>query len=581
MRIVRSVFLLVAIITAMDIGYLYLSGQRVSRIDAKIIAAQGATDRVADVLSTLKDAETGQRGFLLTGKETYLEPYTAAIARLGDDLHTIDSLATIDGLAGNDVSRLKQLATDKLHELDQTIQIRRDKGLSASLDVVNSDVGMQQMQDIRGIVARMLAEKASEESDLRWSADRLVAFRNGAFAAVGLFTLAFLWWAYRLVRENMAQREAASIAKDNFLATLSHELRTPLSPVLNMLNLWEASKTFPVSLIGDVQLMRRNVELEARLIDDLLDMTRIIKGKLPLNLETVDLHSVLDSVAEMYQSDIHGKGLRLSIQLNATQYHVCGDAARLQQIFWNIIKNAIKFTPESGLIEVSTINDAEGRISVSIHDTGIGMTAEALTRVFQPFEQASGKSFQQYGGLGLGLAISRAMTEAHGGEIAAESDGSGKGATFTVKLSCVDSAGAEALSSTSPTVDLSKSQSMHILLVEDHEDTALVMCRLLTEMGHQVTVANSIASALVAASGPFDILLSDIGLPDGTGIDLIRQLRRQYGDRFPAVALTGFGMEDDIDKCKAAGFDDHLTKPVNFRLLHKVISSAATRVRRQ
>lgn len=367
------------------------------------------------------------------------------------------------------------------------------------------------------------------------------------------------------------EAEAANIAKDNFLATLSHELRTPLTPVLATLSSWEARRSFPKELTEDLAMVRRNVDLEARLIDDLLDLTRIAKGKIALNFEVLDVQRVLDSVLDMYQSDINGKRITLSVLPQATMRHVRGDSGRLQQVFWNIVKNAVKFTPERGTIDISIKNDENGHVQVIVTDNGAGMSESMLQRLFQPFEQ---ETAGRYGGLGLGLAITKKLLEAQQGTIEARSAGQGKGASFIVTLPCVSApALAEPVSPAQRKVERKfVDTGYRVLLVEDHADTARVLSRLLAGNGHAVITAYSIAEALAALrENDFDILISDIGLPDGTGIDLIRAVREDLRKNMPAVALTGFGMEDDIKRTLHAGFNDHLTKPVNFARLELTI----------
>jgi len=216
------------------------------------------------------------------------------------------------------------------------------------------------------------------------------------------------------------EAEAANIAKDNFLATLSHELRTPLTPVLATLSSWESRQIFPKELADDLEVVRRNVDLEARLIDDLLDLTRIAKGKFVLNMEILDVQKVLDAVVTMYRADIKCKRINLSVRPDADQYFVRGDPGRLQQAFWNILKNAVKFTPEDGSIAITTHNDQQGKVQITFNDSGLGMSPEMLGRLFQPFEQ---ETAGRYGGLGLGLAITKTILEAQHGTIEAKSDG--------------------------------------------------------------------------------------------------------------------------------------------------------------
>lgn len=390
------------------------------------------------------------------------------------------------------------------------------------------------------------------------------------------------------LRDAKEAAEAANIAKDNFLATLSHELRTPLTPVLATLGAWEHAADFPAALREDVEMIRRNVDLEARLIDDLLDLTRIVKGKIALNFEVLNVHTLLGSVVRMYRSEVQGKRLDLSMRLEAEAHFVRADPGRLQQAFWNLLKNATKFTAEGGRIVVTTRNDARGRVQIVVQDNGIGISSEALARLFNPFEQGSDEVVKRYGGLGLGLAITRTLLEAQAGGIAAESEGPGRGATFIITLPAVEkpaetkpaetksagsAVGSFGVAPGQPAETAGEAaKCFRLLLVEDHADTARVLARLLRGNGHQVTVAGSVQQALgTAINEPFDLLVSDIGLPDGTGIDLIRQLRQQHGSGLRAVALTGFGMEDDVARCREAGFHDHLTKPVNLQKLEAAI----------
>jgi signal transduction histidine kinase len=375
--------------------------------------------------------------------------------------------------------------------------------------------------------------------------------------------------------ENLArakeEAEAANMAKDNFLASLSHELRTPLTPVLATLSSWEARRSFPKELSEDLAMVRRNVDLEARLIDDLLDLTRIAKGKITLNPEVLNVQKALDAVIAMYLSDIRGKRIRLTVRPLPGDCFARCDPGRLQQAFWNVLKNAVKFTPEGGKIDIAALNDGQGRVRVVITDTGIGISKPMLTRLFQPFEQ---ETAGHYGGLGLGLAITKRLLEAQHGTIEARSEGSGKGSSFTITLPCED----PPLVSSSGHAErreferLSSDGSYRVLLIEDHPDTARVLGRLLGGNGHTVTTVHSIAEALtVLRHQDFDILVSDIGLPDGTGIELIEAVRGELQKQTPAIALTGFGMEEDVRRTLQAGFTEHLTKPVNLARLEQTI----------
>src|SRR4029079_12594545 len=289
---------------------------------------------------------------------------------------------------------------------------------------------------------------------------------------------------YKAAQKALSEAERANHAKDRFLAMLRHELRTPLTPVLTSIFEVESEEHISPEVRDSLQVIRRNVELEARLIDDLLDLTRISKGKLQLSLEYVDAHVLLRSALDICQSEIKNKKLRVETELDATKVNLRADPARLQQIFWNLIKNAVKFTPKRGQLTLRTSDEVDGRLRVSITDTGIGIDSETLPKVFNAFEQGERSGT---GGLGLGLAITKALVETHGGQITAESAGEGLGATFTASFPLAEPASP----ATTRNVSLpgGARKSMRILLVEDHEDTNRSLTNLLRRRGYQVQSA--------------------------------------------------------------------------------------------
>ena len=364
--------------------------------------------------------------------------------------------------------------------------------------------------------------------------------------------------------------EEASRAKDQFLAVLSHELRTPLTPVLLTVSLLENDPGLPAQLRDDVRTIRRNVEMEARLIDDLLDLTRITRGKLQLDVQTADVHLLIRTARDICCGD-GAAGAGVELHLAATRHHVGADPARLQQVFWNLLNNARKFTPPGGRIVIRTSDTPGGRIRIEVSDTGAGIEPGLLPRVFNAFEQGEAGPARRFGGLGLGLAICKALVEMHGGTIAASSEGRDRGATFVVDLPAAPvgpptppHGGGHAGGSASGRV-------LRILLVEDHGATAQVMQKLLSRSGHAVAAAGSVREALALADRePFDLVISDLGLPDGSGHDLMRELRT----RRPAVrgiALSGYGMADDLRRSGEAGFAAHVTKPTDLDRLQATI----------
>jgi len=373
-----------------------------------------------------------------------------------------------------------------------------------------------------------------------------------------------------LARARMAA-EAANEAKDQFIAALSHELRTPLTPVLMTAASLEADESLPPHVRHELSLLRRNVDLEARLIDDLLDLTRIVRGKIELRSEKVDIHAVLANAVEISRREIEEKDIQLEHDLLASHTFAQADAVRIQQILWNLLRNAVKFTPAGGKITVRS-REENGALIVSISDTGIGIEPEAIGRIFSPFEQADRLVTKRFGGLGLGLAISRRLAELHGGSISAESAGRNQGSTFTLTLPLAASSADKAVSPVvSSTVSSHVARQLRILLVEDHQDTRRSMAKLLSRT-HQVCDVQNMRLALEAARGEkFDLVISDIGLPDGSGLELMQELRKLYN--LQGICLSGFGMEEDIARSAAAGFQHHLTKPIDLRKLQSAIES--------
>jgi signal transduction histidine kinase len=369
---------------------------------------------------------------------------------------------------------------------------------------------------------------------------------------------------------------AANAAKDQFLAQLSHELRSPLTPVIAMVGELEAEMPDSKPVKEALEVVRRNVELEARLIDDLLDITRISKGKLQLSFEPISIHQILQRAYEICRNEIEAKNLEVNFGLRAVHTYVEGDPARLQQVFWNLIKNSVKFTPEKGRISIETLNPTPNKIEVRIIDTGIGIESETIHKIFDAFEQGQSDITRRFGGLGLGLTISKTLIDAHGGHIRVQSSGKNQGAVFTVELKTVESPierdghGEDRPADRKP--DVAVASNRRVLVVDDHYDTCLGMKRMLERRGYQITVAHSAEQAVEKVrTQEFDLLISDIGLPDRSGYDLMREVRSNKP--LPGIALSGFGSEQDVNQAREAGFAEHLTKPINFERLEKTIQS--------
>jgi PAS domain S-box-containing protein len=706
----------IAVVLISGIGAIFWTGQIAIQSAVDVRRHDSVVQRLQDTLSTLKDAETGQRGFLLTGNRTYLEPYNVAVSGIPLYINAIKSYADSGEIPAEEMRGIVAGINEKMAELARTVELTREGRTEEALAVVNTSDGNRTMQDIRDRIDRLIQIQNRASTSAVFSARRAMTARNVVFAVVILICLAFLVWVYRRIRREMNKQhvsaldnqrqkeilsvtlasigdaviltdtsaritylnaaaeeltgwksqeaqgeacekvfrivdettretaaspvskvlasgrtvglatrtllirkdgselpiddsgapirerdgtirgvvlvfrdfsehkaaekllvaakqevEAASRAKDRFIAALSHELRTPITPLLATLSNWKNAKELPENWPEVVSMLLRNVEIEARLIDDLLDLARIQSGRMSLQPTILPIGTAIEAARTVFQSEIASKKLQVRVD-GPMQTPVSADPARIQQVFWNLLGNAIKFTPVGGSIQIRTELLGSDTIRVVFTDTGVGMTRGTIESLFQRFEQGEGAASRDRNrGLGLGLAISKALVEAHHGTISGESDGPGNGSRFVVTLPvAMPKDGPAIAGSARPAPE----DPMHLklLLLEDHADTATVLTLLLQSHGHHVVTCGTIAQALdVIRSRPFDVILSDIGLPDGSGIDFLREARKMCTT--PAIALTGYGMEADLAAYAAAGFDRQLTKPVDFELLVATIQA--------
>jgi len=375
--------------------------------------------------------------------------------------------------------------------------------------------------------------------------------------------------------------------KDEFLSTVSHELRTPLTAMLGWSRMLQGDSFESDVAARAIETIKRNAKAQAQIIDDILDVSRIITGHLYLELQPIELAPVLESAINVVRPTAEAKGIQIEVQFEQEPTAVSGDPNRLQQVFWNLLSNAVKFTPAGGKVTVR-LRQVDSKVEIEVTDTGQGITAEFLPFVFDRFRQADSTSTRQHGGLGLGLAIARHLIEIHGGSIEARSGGQGQGATLIVRLPLVGSvvespdavttarqidAGAE---SRVRLKDQQRLSGLHVLIVDDDQDTLELLSAALTQRSATVTTASSAAEAISALKlfRP-DVLISDIARPGEDGYELIEKvIALNVVPAIPAIAITAYAKQEDKERALAAGFQRYLAKPVELGELITAVAEA-------
>ena len=556
-------------------------------------------------VTALRDAHEAIIGYLLIGTDNTARKQVEQERekldqRLRDQQFYTRSLieSNIDAIMTTDP---QGIITDVNNQMEALTGCTRDELIGAPFkncftDLDRAEAAIKQVLSEKKVVNYELTARARDGKETVVSYNAATFYDRdrslqGVFAAARDITerkLAEVALLKAIDELRSAQRaaERASKAKDGFLAALSHELRTPLTPVLLAAAALREDERLPADAREQLGMMERNIALEARLIDDLLDLTKIAHGKLRFRSEPCDAHHLIGRSVEIVGDDARAKGIIIESTFAAQPSRLMADPARFQQVIWNLLRNAVKFTQQSGRISIRTREDktTEGAIwlRIEVSDSGIGIDPARLEQIFLPFDQGGLTGDHRFGGVGLGLAIARAVVELHGGRISAQSAGVNCGATFVVELPCV----VESPSGISDIVSPASAGSslrqtlpplapLRLLLVEDHESTLQTLSRLLQRDGHRVVTATTVAEALDAAAGnPFDLVISDLGLPDGSGTELMEELRDTYGLR--GIALSGYGTEEDTARSREAGFATHLVKPVAIADLRRAIISLAS-----
>jgi PAS domain S-box-containing protein len=701
------------------------------------------------ILSLLKDAETGQRGFVITGDAEYLDPYDNALRLLPEHIQKLRELIRDHPGQQANVAQLEPLVASRLAKLQEGIEARRRSGLDAAAGVILTDQGKRLMDGIRDVCATMLEEESrlygARSARLSGDARMATAVNVGGLALAGVLVLgatvlltranrlgdeeraarrvsdaiaaasleaeerlrttvqsigdaviatddqgrvtlmnpvaqALTGWTeagarghaledvFQIVnettrqpvespvtrvlreggvvglanhtiligrdgrevaiddsaapirgaegrmlgvvmvfrdvterrelerrrttlleREQAARREAEMVSrgKDEFVATLSHELRTPLNAIFGWVRMLQAGTLEPEAARRALEVIERNTRTQLQLIEDLLDMSRIVTGKLNVEMRALDLREVVDAAVDTVRPAAEARGLVLEVHRGIEASVVSGDADRLQQVVWNLLSNAIRFTQKGGRIDV-WIDRQGSDEEIRVVDTGRGIAPDFLPYVFDRFRQADTSTARTHSGLGIGLALVRHLVELHGGTVLAASEGEGRGATFTVRLPrrATLAVAAEAkdrrVGPVAPAPPAERLSGLHVLVVDDDADARDLVRAALVQAGARVTTAVSATAALDALDAMnVDVLVSDIGMPGGDGYELIAAVRaRDHGARLPAVALTAYARRADRERALRAGFNLHVSKPIDPGTLVLVVGMVSGRTER-
>ncbi len=605
-----------ALLAILAIGFVsYTETSVLASSSARVQRSYDVLQTLHDLNTALTDTETNQRGFLLTQDATYLDQYDAAIAQIRLALTELRRLTTNEQPTGDAIGRLAQLAGAKLDDMQHSIHAWQRGQRHGALAPLNGVDGRQIMDDFRRNTLELEAEQ-KQLLDLQRRREYHARLASEAvLVATILLSLSFVGAAAIISRrfderrrllekeiiehqrseerrevlltsERAARSEAerATRLKDEFVATMSHELRTPLNAIVGWASILRRDRR-PETVIQGVEVIERNAKVQARMVEDLLDMSRILSGKLAMDLQRTDLAVVIEAAVAAVRPTADAKSVQLQTEISATR-PVTGDSGRLQQVIWNLLTNAIKFTPENGLVSVrmreAHIAGAPS-IQISVSDSGQGIDSKFLPFVFDRFRQADASTTRRHGGLGLGLSIVKTLVEMHGGTVEVESLGEGRGATFTVRLPLAQGHTLPVLETPadharrSDETDKSRLIGLRILVVDDEADARTLARRVLEERGAEVVTVCSAAEALaVIQQDPgVSVLVSDIGMPEHDGYDLITRLRALPGraGRVPAIALTALARDEDRKRALQAGYQVHISKPVDPAELVAVIAT--------
>jgi signal transduction histidine kinase/ActR/RegA family two-component response regulator len=573
-------------------------------------------DHANQVQTSMVDMETGLRAYVITGDPKFLEPYDRAQQPLEDYLGKLKEEIKVPEAA----QRLGEIATrsGQWREYAETVKSLVGKNDEAR-SLVMTGRGKELMDGFRESSEKLIsiesALRQQQSRTARTTATIVLATSIGICLLVGLLSaflvrkqLLAVAGTYsralkfaqdselektQLLANERAMRSAAEHAnrmKDEFLSNLSHELRTPLNAILGWSQLLRRGADDPQEISQGLETIERNARMQTQLIEDLLDMSRIISGNIRIDIQRVAPITFIEAAIRTIQPAADAKNVRIEQMLDPLAGPVSGDPARLQQIMWNLLSNAVKFTPKGGKVQV-VLERVNSHLEITVADTGEGIAPEFLPYVFDRFRQADASSTRKHGGLGLGLAIVKQLVELHGGSVRVKSAGESKGASFVVHLPLTvihPPADQEkrlhprTASQDGPPVHTVRLDGIKVMVVDDHKDAQELIRRVLEDCGAKVVTCSSAAEALPALELERPaVLLSDIGMPDTDGYEFLRRVRElgaERGGQVPAVALTAFARSEDRTKALLSGFMAHMIKPVEPAELAATIAAVAGRV---
>ncbi len=547
----------------------YLNARRLIVNERLVAHSDDAIVNLTGLLAALQNAETSQRGYLLTGRDAQLRSYKDATARIQEEIAALKRTVKTSARQQARLGMLRQEVAHKLAQLDRTIALEEAGDPVAAVALVRTGAARTLTHEIRAQIAAMrtaedaLLEQRASDSE-RSSRATIVAI-----VAPTLIGAILLGLVFYLSNRRMAELREADRHKDEFLALLAHELRGPLAPLRNGLELIKRSEAETLRQRA-CALMERQLEQLIRLVNDLLDASRVARGKIELHRALVEIGASVREVAEVERPLAEAAGLQLETIVPAEPLFVHGDPMRLTQVFRNLLQNARKYTETGGRIEIRLARE-HGQAVVRIKDTGMGIPPAKLEAIFEMFAQIEPGVPRSQGGLGIGLALARRLLALHGGTVHALSEGPGRGSEFVVQLPLTAKIERDANAPREEVV----APSRRILVVDDNVDTATSLAVLLRLAHHETYTAHDGLEALQAADRlQPDVVLLDVQMPELDGYEVCRRIRqRPWGKNVTLVAVTGLGQEEDQRKSREAGFDAHLLKPPDYAEITRLLMS--------